>query len=342
MTTNVTTVLIVDDEPGICHMLAEAMASLGLRPQTALSGGDALTILAREPVGVVVTDLNMPGLHGLELLAAVRRGHPRCRVILMTGVQDSGWLARALELGAHDYFIKPLDVFQVAQAAIAAGQNAPGPLPLRAARALVDRTQVRQVALESTRALARAVEAKDPYTRRHSEQVAHYAVHLARHLGLPAGEVELVRVAALLHDIGKIGVPDSVLIKPGPLTVEEFALIRQHPAQGAEILRHISVFADEALLVRGHHEAWSGEGYPDGLVGESIPLGARIINVADSVDAMLMQRTYKVPYSVEFVRGELTRSAGEQFDPKIVQAALEWFEAFPEKIIQPPALCPTA
>jgi putative nucleotidyltransferase with HDIG domain len=248
-------------------------------------------------------------------------------------------MARALTLGAYDYFIKPLDVFQVAEAAgRAAGRSDAGPLPLRAAQALLDQTHVRQIALESTRALVRAVEAKDPYTRRHSEQVAHYAVNLARHMALPANEVELVRVAALLHDIGKIGVPDSVLTKPGPLTQEEFALIQGHPAQGAEILRHISVFAGEALLVRHHHESWSGGGYPDGLAGEHIPLGARIINVADSIDAMLMHRTYKEAFTVAFVQGELARCAGDQFDPAVTRAALEWLEAFPEKIIQAPAL----
>ncbi|MCY2924713.1 MAG: HD domain-containing protein [Planctomycetota bacterium] len=321
-----TTVLIVDDEPGICHVLSDAVASVGLRPMSAHSGEGARAILAREPVAVLVTDLNMPGLPGLDLLAGVRRERLECKVILLTGTQETAWLARALELGAYDYFLKPLDAVQVAQAvARAAGQTGAGPLPQRAAQALLDHGQVRRIALESTRALVRAVEAKGPYTRRHSEQVAHYAVHLARHMGLPEVEVELVRVAALLHDIGKIGVPDSVLTKPGPLTPEEFALIQAHPAQGAEILRHISVFADEALLVRHHHESWSGAGFPDGLAGEAIPRGARLINVADSIDAMLMQRTYKAPCSVAFVEGELTRCAGEQFDPGIVRAALEWF-----------------
>lgn len=333
------TILIVDDEPGICHVLTEAVADLGLRPLSALSGEAARAILDCEPVSVLVTDLNMPGLHGLDLLAGVRLGQPECKVILMTGAQETHWLARALELGAYDYFIKPLDVFQVAQAAgRAAGPSGTGPLPQRAAQALLDRRQVRQIALESTRALVRAVEAKDPYTRRHSEQVAHYAVHLARHMALPAHDVELVHVAALLHDIGKIGVPDSVLTKPGPLTKEEFALIQGHPGQGAEILRHISVFTDEALLVRHHHESWSGRGYPDGLGGEAIPLGARIINVADAIDAMLMHRTYKEAFSITFVQGELARCAGEQFDPVVAAAALEWLQACPEKIVKAPTL----
>ncbi|NQT20039.1 MAG: HD-GYP domain-containing protein, partial [Planctomycetes bacterium] len=169
----------------------------------------------------------------------------------------------------------------------------------------------------------RAVEAKDPYTRRHSEQVAHYAVNLAGALGLPPSAVESIRVASLLHDLGKIGVPDRILTKPEPLTDEEFEHIRRHPAMGSEILSSITMFGEETQLIRYHHERWDGKGYPNGLTGEESPLASRIMQVADCIDAMLMQRAYKKGYPVEKMIGELIRCAGVQFDPKIAAAAVQ-------------------
>jgi putative nucleotidyltransferase with HDIG domain len=193
----------------------------------------------------------------------------------------------------------------------------------------------RQASLDSVTALVRAVEAKDPYTRRHSEQVAHYTVHFARAMNLPHEIVESARVAALLHDIGKIGVPDRILTKTGPLTDNEFEQIRRHPALGSDILSSITVFGREAQLVRHHHERWDGKGYPDGLVGEESPLASRIIQVSDSIDAMLMERTYKAGCPVQQMLGELIRCAGKQFDPRIAALALQWCSANPRKMILP-------
>lgn len=192
---------------------------------------------------------------------------------------------------------------------------------------------LRGAILESVRALATAVEAKDPYTHRHSEHVAYYAEQFARHVGLPGDEVETIRVAALVHDIGKIGIPDTILTKPGRLTDEEFEIIRQHPQVGGVILEKISLLNLESRLVRHHHERWDGKGYPDGLGGEAIPQGARIICLADSLDAMLMARTYKPAYPLEKVLGEVARGRGTQFDPLLADAAVEWLKASRDKII---------
>jgi len=195
--------------------------------------------------------------------------------------------------------------------------------------------KTRQASLDSVRALVRAVEAKDPYTRRHSEQVTLYAVNFARAMGLAPAVVESIRVASLLHDIGKIGVPDYILTKPGPLTEEEFQRVRRHPVLGSDILATITLFTREARLIRHHHERWDGKGYPDGLVGEQTPLEARIIQIADSIDAMLMERTYKQGYSVEKMLGELLRCSGMQFDPKIASVAFQWCRGNPDKLILP-------
>lgn len=195
--------------------------------------------------------------------------------------------------------------------------------------------RLQMACLESVRALATAVEAKDPYTHRHSEQVAYYAEQLARYLNLPGDVVESTRVGALVHDIGKISIPDGVLTKPKGLTDEEFALVRQHPEVGAGILEKISLLSLESHIVRHHHENWDGSGYPAGLAGEDIPLGARIVRVADSIDAMLMNRTYKPAYPVDRVLHELEACAGRDFEPRLAEAAARWMRENLSRLIQP-------
>ena len=201
----------------------------------------------------------------------------------------------------------------------------------------VDR-RLQSMLLESAGALVRAVEAKDPYTRRHSEHVAFYAEQLCRYGQLPEAMIESVRLAGLLHDIGKIAVPDSVLTKPARLSRQEYAVIRRHPEIGAAILENISLLKAEARLVRFHHESWDGSGYPTGLAGEAIPLGARILNIADSMDAMLMSRSYKPAYSVERMLDELARGGGSQFDPALARAAADWCRDHPDRLILPTGL----
>ena len=189
--------------------------------------------------------------------------------------------------------------------------------------------------MEFAGALVRAVEARDPYTRCHAEHVAFYAERLAEHLQLPISTRQSIRLAALLHDVGKIAVPRSVLTKPGPLSSVELAFIRQHPSTGGDILEQTSPMSIEAALVRQHHERWDGSGYPDGLCGEAISVGARIINVADSMDAMLMHRTYKHTLTVEQMLDELQRCAGTQFDPVLAAAAAQWCRDNASKLFLP-------
>jgi HD-GYP domain-containing protein (c-di-GMP phosphodiesterase class II) len=154
--------------------------------------------------------------------------------------------------------------------------------------------------------------------------VEHYATQLAGRLNLSSDVVESISVAAIVHDVGKIGVPDHILTKPGSLSEKEFTSIRLHPALGEQIIRNLSVFNAEAKIIRHHHENWDGSGYPDALAGEDIPLGSRIIRIADAMDAMLMARSYKGPYPVETMLDELTCCAGRDFDPKMAGIAAEW------------------
>ncbi|MHC4561510.1 MAG: HD-GYP domain-containing protein [Planctomycetota bacterium] len=330
-------VLVVDDEPDITELVRKGLQRVEIECFTANDPVVARDLLCQEPFAVLISDIAMPKMTGLDLLMHTRQNAPSCRVVLMTGLADSRCLADALNLGAYDYLQKPFDLHQLVDTTIRAATADVDEthLAIRAARAMQMEAQIRQASLESIRALVHAVEAKDRYTRRHSEQVRFYSVNIAEFLGADGDLAESIRVASLLHDIGKIGIPDHILTKAGRLTAEEFEQVQKHPSLGAEILDHISMLAGEARLIRHHHEHWDGQGYPDGLSGVQIPLGARIICVADSIDAMLMRRTYKEPFPVEKVADELLRCCGGHFDPDIAHATVEWVRSHPHKLILP-------
>jgi HD-GYP domain-containing protein (c-di-GMP phosphodiesterase class II) len=171
-------------------------------------------------------------------------------------------------------------------------------------------------------ALAAAIDARDNYTHSHSRQVVHLAVETARLLGLSQGEIERVSDGALLHDVGKVAIPNEILFKPGPLTPEEWAVMREHPVIGERILRRTPELAAIAPMVRHEHERWDGGGYPDGLAGEAIPMGSRIILACDAYNAMITARPYRAPMSTADAMEELRRSAGTQFDPRVLDALL--------------------
>ena len=194
------------------------------------------------------------------------------------------------------------------------------------------RQQIRSTCVESTRALVAAVEAKDAYTEAHSLTVAAYAEAIGTRMDMPAHVVESLRDAGLLHDVGKIGIPDAILTKPGPLTDDEFAVIKTHPAIALDILRPISFLTDERPFILHHHERFDGRGYPNGLAGRRIPIGARILAVTDALDTMLSPRAYKKPYSLEQAKGELIRNAGKQFDPDVVNTTLRWLDDSPREL----------
>ncbi|HNO80109.1 MAG TPA: HD domain-containing protein [Phycisphaerae bacterium] len=186
--------------------------------------------------------------------------------------------------------------------------------------------QLRRSYLESTRALVAAVEARDPYTHDHSQRVSHYAKTIATRMRLDCREVSRIETAAILHDIGKIGVPDSILRKTDKLLPEEFEVIRCHPAIGVKILAHNTYLRRELPIILHHHEKYDGSGYPDGLAGERIPIGARVLAAADALDAMLSRRAYRPALSMQEARSELSRQRGTQFDPEVVDVLLDWLD----------------
>jgi putative nucleotidyltransferase with HDIG domain len=174
--------------------------------------------------------------------------------------------------------------------------------------------------MATVRALSNAVEARDAYTGKHAERVTRFAIEIARELGLPAPDSPEVEFGFLLHDVGKLAIPDSILFKPGPLTTEERALMSRHTIVGAEIMRDIEFLAEASQVVRSHHERWDGDGYPDRLAGEEIPLNARVFAVADVFDALTTNRPYRVALSFEQARAMIEAQAGRHFDPQVVAA----------------------
>ena len=317
-------ILVVDDEPNICRLLQRYLGRLGYEVQTAGSVPEALEHLGRSRYDLVLTDLRLPGPSGLELLVEVRSRAPGTRTILMSAHADVYAAAAAIERGVDQLIVKPFELEDLRERV---GDSL---AKRRADRAAEEEretleTKLRQRDTESkvwilraAHALAAAVEAKDEYTAGHATRVTAYAMTIAN----VVGEIDPVRfrLGGDLHDVGKIGVPDSVLNKPGRLTEEEFSLIRKHPETGAHILQPLIDDPFVLGVVRWHHERWDGRGYPDGLAGSDIPLPARVLAVADTLDAMTSNRAYRRGLPWPEVVAEIRRCSGAQFDPAVVDA----------------------
>ena len=319
-------VLIVDREVDVCVMVRQALSAGGYPCVATEDPARAAALLEDQPFRVMVADASVVEGDGQSLLEHARRVRPECRPILMTSLAGEEGLTQALAHGAYDLIEKPFELADLVQA-VARAASAGSPeqyLSLRAAQAIKAEEQFRQASLAGIRALVRAVEAKDPYTRRHSDHVTHYAVALAETLGASDYEIESLRIAAMLHDIGKIGIPDHVLVREGALDPSDRTLIDQHPVVGAEIISNISLLRKEARLIRHHHENWDGTGYPDGLAGEQIPFYARVLRIADALDAMLMARSYHNAATLEWAMDEMVRCRGKQFAPDLVAPMVSW------------------
>lgn len=330
-------VLIVDDDSRICELIRSALSFQQIECEITTDAREAREKVRCGDYAVLVADVSMPGVGGLDLLEEAHENDRGCNVILITGVSQRETLAKAILLGAYDYLEKPFQIEElVALVEKAAQEGSAAPqLSVRAAEAIETGAQAKLAATHTAYALARAVEAKDPYTREHSDHVTHYAMSLAREIHLPGARMEHLRIASLLHDVGKIGIPDSILTKPDSLTRGEFDSIRTHPTIGADILTNISLLRREAEIVRSHHENWDGSGYPGGLAGEDIPVEARLIRVADSIDAILSPRSYKGACGVDWMLAELRRCAGQDFDPRIAEATITWCRKNPHLLLLP-------
>lgn len=318
------TILVVDDEPNICRLLERYLGRLGHTVQTAYSVPEAVEWLTRGRFDLVLTDLRLPGPSGLDLLVEVRSRAPGTRMILMSAHADISAAAAAIERGIDQLIIKPFELEDLrsrVDSSLARYRAEHEALQEREdlqARLRQRDTESKIWVLRAAHALAAAVEAKDPYTAGHATRVTAYAMCIAEELG----GIDLLRfrLAGDLHDVGKIGVPDNVLNKPERLTAEEFDAVKKHPEVGERILQPM---IDDPLVlgvVRSHHERWDGKGYPDGLREEEIPIPARVLAVADTIDAMTSHRAYRNGLQWETAVAEIRRCCGSQFDPQVVAA----------------------
>ncbi|MEW6582513.1 MAG: HD domain-containing phosphohydrolase [Actinomycetota bacterium] len=305
-------VLAVDDEPLLLAAIVPALRSVA-EVHTALGGRAGLELLAQAgPFAVVISDMRMPKMDGVEFLTRAREMEPDAVRIMLTGQTDQDSAVAAINSGGvFRFLVKPCPT-PVLRATVAEALE-------EHERIRDHRGQARRAIAASVRALARAVDAKDPSTNLHSERVANVAEQIAVALGWSPEATADVRDAGLVHDVGKIGIPDHILLKASRLTPEEFERVKTHAPVGALI---VSEFMTEAQVswVRGHHERHDGAGYPDGLVGDDVPEGARILALADAWDVMRTGRPYAEALSVQQALGECIGHAGRQFCPVTVEA----------------------
>jgi putative two-component system response regulator len=302
-------VLVVEDEPAIATMLAALLKQDGYRVSFAADGIEALDRLAEEPPDLILLDLGLPLLDGYEVCRRIKHD-PRTRllpVIILTAQDPLDTRLRVWELGADEFISKPIQTVEL----LARCQS------LLRAKRLTDELETAQSVLF---ALARAVEAKSPYTQGHAERAAAYALLLADEVRLDRSQREILRQGALLHDIGKISIPDVILDKPGALTAEEYEIVKQHTVQGARIVEPLRSLRETVPLIRSHHERLDGRGYPDGLRGNEIPPLVRILAVVDVYDALSSLRPYRAAIPLPACLSILRESAaGGGLDADLVE-----------------------
>jgi response regulator RpfG family c-di-GMP phosphodiesterase len=319
-----TWVTVVDDEPWALDVLVRAARSWDYQCQAANSAEEALALLERQPTPIVVTDISMPGKGGVWLVREIHRRWPDVGVIVITAGHDRDAVLECLEAGAHHYFLKPINLDEFYHALARTARNCRLQRENTLYRQFLETTVrrktglIRRTFLSAIDSLVRTLEARDPYTSGHSLRVRNLAVGLARQIGLERPSTKQLSLAAKLHDIGKVGVPEAILNKNGPLDPDEFELVREHPVIGERILSPVIRNRAIRSAIRHHHERFDGEGYPDGLAGRHIPLLARVITVVDCFDALTSSRAYREAMSTREALHILRHGAGSQFDPDLI------------------------
>ncbi len=309
-------ILVVDDDEHVRELLVESLSDTGYRVSFAATAEDALAQLRARPYDLVLSDVQLPGMDGIELSRALAETDPGLPVVLITGHGQPSLARSAMQHGASDFVTKPI---QLDTLAIIIERN------LERQRIVKERAagQDHQLMIKSIRLLAAAIDAKQSYTARHSRRVAALASVIGSRYGLSGEDSRILEFAAQVHDVGKIGVPDEVLNKAGALSDEEWEAIRTHPEKGAEIVGRVEELSYVADVVLYHHEQYNGSGYPCGLRGNGIPLLSRIIAVADAYECMTSDRAYRSKLSSDEAIRRLKDGAGSQFDSVLVESFCE-------------------
>ncbi len=317
--------LIVDDEPVISDIIFQCLSGEGYACDTANSAEQALTLLEQIDYHLIISDIMMPGKSGIELLEEVKKKHPDIAIIMVTAVDDRKTAVRALQLGAYGYVIKPFELNEIVLSTVNALERRRLSLESKKYEARLEndvreRTQeIHQREEEICLRLTSACEFRDEETGTHIRRIGLYSAVIGAALGWEKRTLDEIQIAACMHDIGKIGVPDNVLQKPGRLTPEEFEIIKTHPSIGAQILSgsDISLINMAKDIALSHHEKWNGSGYPKGLVGEDIPETARIVAIVDVYDALVYKRVYRPAIPEEEALDMMRKDVGTHFDPRL-------------------------
>jgi putative nucleotidyltransferase with HDIG domain len=326
-------VLVVDDEEPIRNALRKFLKQQQFEVYTAGSGEEALQQLRLHKVALMLSDIRMPGTSGVDLVPQALEIEPELAILMLTAVNDATSAALCMQRGAMDYLTKPIELADLGRAVQRAlkrremllenrelNQWLKEEVTTRTAELQRERNRLERVSTATLEALVNALEAKDPYLRGHSARVADLSANIAAELQIPEEEVERVRMAGRLHDLGKIATREGVVNKEGPLTPEEFEHVKQHVIIGAQILAPLTHLGDVVSMVRSHHERWDGTGYPEGLRGEEIPIGGRIIAAAEVFDALTTSRPYQEKMTPEQAAERLGDLSGTVLDPRVFEA----------------------
>jgi len=330
-----TTILVVDDEERVRTSIAAYLEQQGYEVTLAATGEQAVQIVRRQKITGLLLDVHLPGMSGIELVPQLLEIEPALAILMLTAVNDATTAALCMQRGASDYLLKPVDLEHLGRAIQRAllrrhtlledqriNRWLRDEVVLRSAELRLERENLERISVATLEALVNALEAKDPYMRGHSARVADLSAMVAAELELSDEDIELVRTAGRLHDIGKIGIREEILNKQGPLTDEEYAQVKQHVLVGSQILAPLVHLKHVISSVRSHHERWDGFGYPDRLAGEAIPFGARIIGAVEIFDALTTSRPYQEKMPADTAIERMRDLAGTVLDPA-VHAALE-------------------
>ncbi len=337
-------ILVVDDEEPIREIVSSMLNAAGYACKQAASGMEALAVLTSgEEFELMLSDLMMADLDGIGLLERTKERYPDMPVVMVTAVHDISVALAAIRNGAYDYLLKPFEREQLLNTVSRALENRRLKVENRTYQTNLEslvtaRTEQLQIALEELKrsyditleVLGEALDYKDRETEGHSKRVTAFTIAIAKAMGIPKEQIETIARGAFLHDIGKMAIPDNILNKPGKLTPEEFAVMREHCYLGYKLVQKIPVLREAAEIVYSHQEHFDGNGYPRRLKAEQIPLGARIFSVADTFDAITNDRVYRKAKSIMEARKEIQAWSGRQFDPDVVVA----FQQMPDELFE--------
>lgn len=313
------TILIIEDDIHYGEMLQEAMPQFGYNVYLAYSATGGIDIVRQTKIDIIISDINMPSVNGIQLAERLMNMYLDIPIILITSTNDLDLIRHALKMGVIDYLIKPINI-----------QELPLVVEKNLERKRLESQRLQEnkaeILLKALKALMRALDAKDPYTCGHSHRVAALTMLMARELGFNPEEQYSLQLAAFLHDIGKIGMPDSILNKSASLKDYEFDIAKDHPVVGSQIIGEIEELSEVASAVRHHHERFDGSGYPDGLKGEAIPFFARILSIVDTYEALVSNRVYRKGTDKDHALAEIQNHAGVQFDPELVKIFVKVME----------------